>query len=698
MNRYVLNVFCLLLLLTGCTAGRIYEEEDPSLGWYPAKVERELTGTDPLEGWNRSMFFVTDAVMEYLGDPIERIYGSIMPRPAVEAIERLCLHVEYPGRLITTLGTAEWKGAWDETCRFFINTIVGLGGFFDPAGYWWHIYSTESDFGQMFAIWGIGPGCTFMLPFCPSTNVRDTVGFLFDCAFDVKTYLPYTYLATLNRFVVRQQQFSSVVEASADHYQTFRMMLALYRETQIKRWAYHKRDALWAEQKRLMPINGGEKGHLGPLPVQPGPRTPRPDGLKGQWVVQKEYFPQTGYLETMRQLLTRPKASDDYWFLPHTLFNRNFFRKLSVRKLKSGTDRYPARYGFFPQDPPKDKNLPPPPEKTAILLPGINGTYDASSTLALAEAYHENGYNVIALDSAFFWRSSASTGKLPGFVPSDAKRMRTFLQDVMADLKKDGLVKNPVSTVLTGWSYGAVCAAVIAEAESRENTLNLTRTVLLNPPVDFAYAMGTLDGALKDSAAWTPETLRAILPDTVGELLTASQIHLPVIRSDDRTAILKSSFIVPRIREDAARYLTAVTLRTSMRDMLYLKHKKTPLPTVRNTTNLACRNALFDELDRIGFERYAKEFLLPQLREEGIAADYTQLQHLAGLYPLENFLRTSPDIRVLHNWNDVLLSDRDRKWLDGILGQRITWFDAGGHLGNLYLQRVRDAVIEASGK
>jgi len=697
MIRKFCAALVLLLILAGCTDNRFYLAEEPELGWYPSKVETELAGRDPLEGWNRCMFWVSDAILIYLGDPIERVYGSIMPRPGVEAIERLCLHVEYPGRLVTTLGTAEWNGAWDETCRFFINTVVGLCGFFDPAGNWWHFYSTDSDFGQMFAIWGIEPGCTFMLPFCKATNVRDVCGWICDMAVDVKTYLPYTYLATLNRFVVRQQQFASIVESSADHYQMFRMVMTLYRETQLKRWSYHKKNRLRKEQQNMVSAENGEKGYFGKLPVMPGPRTEKPADLAGNWAVQPEYFPQSGYMETMRQLLTRPKASEDYWFLPHTLFNRDFYRKIDVRKLKSGTDQYPARYAFYRQEPPKDKNAPSA-EKLAILLPGINGTYDASSTLALAETYYEKGYNVIALDSAFFWRSSASTGKLPGFVPSDAKRMRIFLQNVIADLKKDGLVKSPVSTVLTGWSYGGVCAAFIAEAESRENTLNLTRTVMLNPPADFAFAMNTLDGALKNSAKWSPETLREILPDTVGELMTTAWVKLPVITQGDRTAIVKSSFFVPRIREDAAQYVTAAVLRASMRDMLYLKHKKSPLPAIWNDMFFTHRNALFDELDRVDFTRYAEKFLIPQLREEGIKTDFAKLQYEAGLYPLENFLKNARNVRVLHNWNDVLLSDKDRKWLDRTLGKRMTWFDAGGHLGNLYLQQVRDAVIEASEK
>lgn len=698
-KRFLLLPLLLLpvLLLTACCTGdRIYLPEDPSAGWYPTRIENELTGQDPIEGFNRTMFTVNDFVMQWIASPVGRFYGSIMPRPGVDAIERVCLNLEFPARLFSTLGSAEWKGAWDETCRFFINTTLGIAGFFDPAEHWFDIHSTESDFGQMFAIWGIGPGCTFILPCCRATNVRDTVGFIFDCAFDIKTYLPYTYLATLNRFVVSQQAYAPVVNGSVDRYKTYRFMLALYREMQLKRWMYAKKQALTAEQSALLDENGDLLADP-PLPVQFAKSVSEPAGLRGNWIAQPEFFPRnSAELQTMRSVLTDPVASNDFWWLPHTLWGTNFYRKIDIRKIDRGDDEEKSRYAFFGQDP-ETRGEP----KLAILIPGIDGTYDGKSTLAVAETYYEQGYDVVAIDSVFFWRgmkAGAGRGKLPGYIPDDAKRVAAFLGEILADLKAKG---DPDFTaalkILTGWSYGAVTAAhIMADPASKD--LNISRAVLINPPADLGNAMKVLDSGIRRTAEWRAEDVREILPETIGNMLITMNAHMPSVPEDATGKMheIKMAFTVPRIREDAAAYLISMTLRGGIRDILYTQHHRQPFPQelIRNDTRWVNRNSLYDELDRIDFEQYAGKFLLPQLNTR---KDYRTLLRDAGLYPLKDFLKKADHIAVLHNWNDILLSPADRTFLDETFGSRIYWFDAGGHMGNLYLKRFRNTLLKASG-
>ncbi len=691
--------FSLILLLlmagmTACsTAGRIYPEDDPALGWYPAKIENALAGSDPIEPFNRTMFTVNDFLMEWIADPVARVYGSIMPRPGVEAIERVCLNLEFPARLISTLGSAEWGGALDETCRFLINTTIGIAGLFDPAEHWFQIHSTDSDFGQMFAIWGIGPGCTFILPFCPGTNVRDTVGFIFDYAFDIKSYLPYTYLATLNRFVVRQQAYAPIVKNSADRYKTYRFMLALYREMQLNRWMYAKKNSITEEQKKLM----DEDGKLlpdPPLPVTFAEPLPKPAWVAGNWISQPEYFSLgNGEQDTMRSLFTAPVKSNDFWWLPHTLWGSNFYRKIHVCKLEDG-----GRYGIFLQPEPKEENTPPN-DKLVILIPGIEGTYDSSSTLAVAETYYNKGYDVIALDSVFFWRGmteGAGKDHLPGYVPEDAARIRNYLAEVLADVKKNE-GREYKDAILAGWSYGALCSAHIMNAEAKEKTLPLKRAVLINPPADLAYAMGVLDGNLRKTAAWEKENMRDILVDTIGNGLVAASTHCPAIpeSATGQEDKLKMAFIVPRIRQDAAGAIASIVIRGGIRDVLYKQHLAGNVPQLKNNTDWVNRNSLYDELERIEFSKYAQEFLMPALKNNQMS--YEKLAEASGLYSLMPFLKQAENVVLIHAWNDILISNRDKKALDETFGKRAYWFDAGGHLGNLHTERFRNTLLKASG-
>ncbi len=695
------SLFLLLLLLTAVltsacsTAGRIYPEEDPALGWYPAKIENELAGTDPIEPFNRTMFTVNDFLMEWIADPVARVYGSIMPRPGVEAIERVCLNLEFPARLISTLGSAEWKGALDETCRFLLNSTIGIAGLFDPAEYFFHIHSTDSDFGQMFAVWGIGPGCTFILPFCPGTNVRDTVGFLFDYAFDIKSYLPYTYLATLNRFVVRQQAYAPIVKNSADRYKTYRFMLALYREMQLKRYLYAKKNQLTEAKKMLL----DEDGNLlddPPLPVTFPSPAEKPEGLLGNWISQPEYFSQgSGELDSIRGIFTAPEQSNDYWWLPHTLWGSNFYRKIDIRKMENG-----GRYAIFRQPDPEEKEMPKN-DKLLIFIPGIEGTYDGTSTLMAAETFYNKGYDVIAIDSVFFWRGmteGAGKNNLPGYVPQDAERIRTYLAEVLADVKREDGRKYK-DAILAGWSYGALCTAHIMQSEAKEKTLPVARAVLINPPADLDYAMNVIDGYVRNTAKWSKEEMREILTDTVGSGLVSASVHMPAI-PENATAKedeIKMAFVLPDIREDAAGAAAGIMLRNGIRDILFTQHLQGNMPLIRNNTDWGNRNSLYDELERIEFKEYARKFLMPAVKDSGVNTAYGKLAKQSSLYSLMPFLKQAENITLLHTWNDILTSDADRKALDQTFGKRGYWFDAGGHLGNLHTERFRKTFLKAAG-
>ena len=105
--------------------------------------------------------------------------------------------------------------------------------------HWFDLYSTDSDFGQTFHAWNIDPGCTFMLPFLPRVNVRDTVGFVFDYALDGKTYIPYSSVVMLNQAIVAQELYHNAVAGSADPYKSYREGMVLRRELLNRLWFYN---------------------------------------------------------------------------------------------------------------------------------------------------------------------------------------------------------------------------------------------------------------------------------------------------------------------------------------------------------------------------------------------------------------------------------------------------------------------------
>jgi pimeloyl-ACP methyl ester carboxylesterase len=52
-------------------------------------------------------------------------------------------------------------------------------------------------------------------------------------------------------------------------------------------------------------------------------------------------------------------------------------------------------------------------------------------------------------------------------------------------------------------------------------------------------------------------------------------------------------------------------------------------------------------------------------------------------------------VRVVANADDFLLAPEHLRWLEDTLGERLTVFPAGGHLGNLWRPEVQAAIGRA---
>ena len=64
------------------------------------------------------------------------------------------------------------------TSRFVINTTLGILGFIDVAEKIGFEKYEKEDYGQTFAVHGVGPGCYLVLPVLGPSTVRDTTSSL----------------------------------------------------------------------------------------------------------------------------------------------------------------------------------------------------------------------------------------------------------------------------------------------------------------------------------------------------------------------------------------------------------------------------------------------------------------------------------------------------------------------------------------
>ncbi|MDG2272852.1 MAG: hypothetical protein P8L39_11150, partial [Halioglobus sp.] len=128
-----------------------------------------------------------------------------------------------------------------------------------------------------------------------------------------------------------------------------------------------------------------------------------------------------------------------------------------------------------------------------------------------------------------------------------------------------------------------------------------------------------------------------------------------------------------------------------MADFGYIKPKGLPL---NRYSNLQIYN---DVAIRLGFTDYYFDFFYPFYK--GDYPDKTQDEFIAdiSLRSIEDYLRTTKKITVMHNFDDVILEPGEIDFFSEVFGDRATIYPYGGHIGNInYSENVAHMIATFS--
>jgi len=130
---------------------------------------------DPLEPFNRKMHAFNDAVDKAVLKPVARGYTAITPDPVETSVHNFFLNLGYPTVVINQFLQGKPVAGLRDSARFLTNTTLGVGGLFDVARHF-GLEHHDEDFGQTFAVWGVGRGVFLVAPFFGPTTIRDGAG------------------------------------------------------------------------------------------------------------------------------------------------------------------------------------------------------------------------------------------------------------------------------------------------------------------------------------------------------------------------------------------------------------------------------------------------------------------------------------------------------------------------------------------
>ncbi|MEM7639872.1 MAG: VacJ family lipoprotein [Pseudomonadota bacterium] len=145
---------------------------------------------DPWEGFNRQVYAFNDGVDRAVLEPAAKGYRAVTNEPIRGGVSNFLTNLNQPVVFANTVLQGKPGAAIDTVTRFTVNSTIGLAGILDVATTL-DVPEHREDFGQTLGVWGVPNGPYLVLPFLGSSNVRDTVGFGVDIAFDPLTYAQF---------------------------------------------------------------------------------------------------------------------------------------------------------------------------------------------------------------------------------------------------------------------------------------------------------------------------------------------------------------------------------------------------------------------------------------------------------------------------------------------------------------------------
>ena len=143
---------------------------------------------DPLEPWNRGVYKFNDALDRAVVKPVAVAYQESVPSLVRKGVGNFFNNLEDAWTTVNSVLQLKGQAAAESFTRFWVNTLMGLGGVLDVADEM-QIPRHNEDFGQTLGYWGVGAGPYLVLPVLGPSTVRDTAALPVEWRGDLVTHV-----------------------------------------------------------------------------------------------------------------------------------------------------------------------------------------------------------------------------------------------------------------------------------------------------------------------------------------------------------------------------------------------------------------------------------------------------------------------------------------------------------------------------
>jgi len=193
------------------------------------------------EKTNRTIHNFNDAIDQNFLKPTSKVYG-VLPDFVEIGISNAISNINEPSNIFNYLSQGNIPSGVYSLSRFFVNSTIGLVGFFDVAGNI-GLEKNATDFGKTLEKWGVEEGQFLVVPFLGPRTSRHLFGTIVDIGLnpiryalkDEDTIVSFSpsIVYALSERSRNGDTIDNLRETSIDYYSTLRSIYLQSREINI---------------------------------------------------------------------------------------------------------------------------------------------------------------------------------------------------------------------------------------------------------------------------------------------------------------------------------------------------------------------------------------------------------------------------------------------------------------------------------
>jgi hypothetical protein len=324
-----------------------------------------------------------------------------------------------------------------------------------------------------------------------------------------------------------------------------------------------------------------------------------------------------------------------------------------------------------------------------FILAGIGSNPYFGVAPYLASLFFKEGSHVVILPSPMSWNFalSASRRGAPGYAPDDARDLYAVMQKTLTVLKDRHDVKITAINFMAV-SLGGLDGAYLSVIDADEGKIGIDKYLLVNPPVDLAYAVKKIDEWNALASKFGRAKSRQIISRAIAIVDSFADVRRDNPAVFDRLAKQFAGFTTEDLQ-----FLIAENLQSQLPELVYVTqvmHDQKVLKALKHD-----KRKRLEEAKDFTFTDYNEKIAVPLWQKQTGNTDVDKENFIQGgsLARILARLRGNRKVQIMHNADDFMAEKKSIVALKEALGDQVKLYPYGGHLGNLWYPENKEYAL-----